>query len=257
MLKFVFWILVALNALVFAFGQGYLGKFKGNEREPARMQHQLAAEKLTLLPMPPGAVPASAPAGTTDSAPGTPAAPAASAASTASTASTAPAAPAAAPASPAAPLLACTEVGSFSAGAARRFETRLARLDLGEHQSRVEVQEQDVKSYLVHIPPLGSKEAAERKTAELRERGVTNSFIMSGDSPLKWAISLGVFKSEAMAQTLVAALNKQGVHSARIFPRGPQVTRFAYQFRGIDAATRAKIAGIADAFDSAQVKSCR
>lgn len=250
MLKFVFWILVALNALMFAFGQGYLGKLKDNEREPARMQHQLAAEKLTLLPMPPRAVPASAPApaGTTDNAPGAPATPAASAASTA---------PAASPASPAAPLLACTEVGSFSAGAARRFETRLARLDLGEHQSRVEVQEQDVKSYLVHIPPLGSKEAAERKTAELRELGVTNSFIMSGDSPLKWAISLGVFKSEAMAQTLVAALNKQGVHRARIFPRGPQVTRFAYRFRGIDAATRAKITGIADAFDSAQVKSCR
>lgn len=239
MLKFVFWILVALNALVFAFGQGYLGKLQGNEREPARMQHQLAADKLTLVP------PAQAQPGGAGAAPD-------------SETAVAPAAPAgpAAVATSATPPAACAEVGSFGAAAARRFETRLAKLDLGQHQSRVEVQEQDVTSYLVHIPPLGSKEAAERKTAELRELGVTNSFIMSGDSPLKWAISLGVFKSEAMAQSLVASLNKQGVHSARIFLRGPQVTRFAYQFRGIDAATRAKVATLADAFDSAQVRAC-
>jgi len=241
-LKFVFWILVALNALVFAFGQGYLGTPKGNEHEPARLQGQLAADKLTLVP--PGRAQQAAAAG----------APAEGRA--AASAPAAPVAPAGPAASAAAPV-ACTEVGTFGASAARRFETRLARLDLGEHQSRVEVQAQDVTSYLVHIPPLGSKEAAERKTAELRELGVTNSFIMSGDSPLKWAISLGVFKSEAAAQTLVASLNKQGVHSARIFPRGPQTTRFAYQFRGIDAATRARIAGIADAFDSAEVKTCR
>lgn len=246
MLKFVFWILAALNALVFAFGQGYLGKLKGNEHEPARLRNQLAADKLTLVPQGQAqAVAAGAPVAVGAQL----AAPAASAASAA--------APAAAGTPAAPPLVACTEVGTFGANAARRFETRLARLDLGEHQSRVEVQEQDVTSYLVHIPPLGSKEAAERKAAALRELGVTNFFIMSGDSPLKWAISLGVFKSEAAAQTLVAALDKQGVHSARIFPRGPQTTRFAYQFRGIDAATRAKIAGIADAFDSAQVRSCR
>jgi hypothetical protein len=158
---------------------------------------------------------------------------------------------------PAAPLVACTEVGTFGAGEARRFEARLARLDLGERQSRRPVQEQEVTSYLVYIPPLGSKEAADRKTAELRGQGVTNSFILSGDSPFKWAISLGVFKTEAGAQALLAALNKQGVRGARVVPRGPQTTRFAYQFRQIDGATRARIAGFADSFDAAQVRSCR
>jgi cell division protein FtsN len=228
-LKVVFWILLGLNAVLFAYGQGLLGKFKGNEHEPARIRNQLAADKLTLVPAA-QALAAGVPA---------------------------PAQPAEAPATAAQALLACTEVGTFGSAGARRFETRLARLELGEHQSRLTVPAQEVTSYLVHIPPLGSKEAAERKAAELRGLGVENLFVMSGDSPLKWAISLGVFKSQAGADALQAALARQGVHGARIYPRGPVTNRFAYRFRDIDAATRARIADIADAFDSAQVKDCR
>jgi hypothetical protein len=231
-LKFVFWILLGLNAVLFAYGRGYLGTAGGAEHEPARMKIQQAADKLKLV-----AASEAQPA---------------AAASAPETEATPPAA-----AAPAAPLVACTEVGTFGAGEARRFEARLARLDLGERQSRRPVQAQEVTSYLVYVPPLGSKEAADRKTAELRGQGVTNSFIMSSDSPFKWAISLGVFKTEAGAQSLLAALNKQGVRTARVAPRGPQSTRFAYQFRQIDAATRVKIVGFADSFDTAQVSSCR
>jgi hypothetical protein len=236
-LKFVFWTLLGLNAVLFAYGRGYLGTAGGNEHEPARMKNQQAADKLKLVAA------NQAQPGAAASAPEAPPAAAAT--------------PAVAGAAPAAPLVACTEVGTFGAGEARRFEARLARLDLGERQSRRPVQEQEVTSYLVYIPPLGSKEAADRKTAELRGQGVTNSFIMSGDSPFKWAISLGVFKTEAGAQALLAALNKQGVRGAHAAPRGPQSTRFAYQFRQIDGATRARIAGFADSFDAAQVRSCR
>jgi cell division septation protein DedD len=119
------------------------------------------------------------------------------------------------------------------------------------------VQAQDVSSYLVNIPPQPSKEAAERKAAELRELGVTNFFIMSGDSPMKWAISLGVFKTESGAQTLLAQLNKQGVHSARITPRGPLSTRYSYRFRDLEEPVRARIATVADAVSSAEVSNCR
>jgi hypothetical protein len=237
-LNFLFWILVALNALLFAYDHGYLGTTSGNEHEPARVRNQLATDKIKLV------APAEAQA----------------LAATAKEAAPADApAPAATPAPVAAaqPVVACTEVGSFGAGEARRFETRLARLDLGDRQSRQAIQAQDVTSYLVYVPPQASKEAADRKVAELRELGVENLFILSADSPYKWAISLGVFKSEASAQTMLAALNKQGVHGARIAPRGPMATRFVYQFRDLDAATRSKIAGYAERFDAAQVSACR
>ncbi|MFL6676311.1 MAG: SPOR domain-containing protein [Massilia sp.] len=227
MLKFVFWILLGLNAVLFAYGQGYLGTVGGNEHEPARLKTQQAADKLKLLP----------------------------ASEARSGAAATPPAPTAAAAAP--DLAGCTEVGTFGASEARRFEARLARLDLGERQSRRPVEAQDITSYLVYLPPAPSKEAADRKVAELRAQGVTNLFIINGDSPYKWGISLGLFRTEAGAQTLLAALGKQGVRGARIAPRGPMSTRYAYQFRGIDADTRTRIAGYADSFNAAQLTSCR
>jgi hypothetical protein len=244
-LRFVFWSLLFLNAVVFAYAKGLLGTNTASDEERARIKPQLEAARLTLL--------------TNEQAEAAKATPASAAAAEASAPAAAEPAPAAAPAQAAAPAkpLACIDVGTFSSGEARRFEARLASLDLGERQSRQAVQAQDVTSYLVNIPPQASKEAADRKAAELRELGVTNFFIMQGDSPLKWAISLGVFKTESGAQTLLAQLNKQGVHSARITPRGPQATRYTYRFRDIEAPARERIVAVADAVSAAEVKSCR
>jgi hypothetical protein len=254
-LRFAFWALLFLNAALFAYGQGYLGTGSGNEHEPARLKRQFNTPKLIVLTAEQAAVAAkAAPAPTApgdDGAAGEPAAarPAAPAQPEAPAQS-----PAQAPARASA-ALACLDVGSFSANDARRFEARLAALDLGDRQSRQALQAQDVSSWLVNLPPQGSKEAADRKAAELRNLGVTNFFVMQGDSPLKYAISLGVFKTESGAQTLLAQLNKQGVHTARITPRGPQTTRYTYRLRGLDEATRKRIAGYAGRYD-AEAKSC-
>jgi cell division septation protein DedD len=221
MLKFVFWSLLAANAVLLAYSQGVLGNFKGNEREPARMKSQLNTDKLVLVP-----------------------------AARASAAAPEPARP---PAEPAA----CLEVGDFAAAEARRFEARLAPLGLGERLTRQVLGAADTSSYMVYIPPQGGKEAADRKAAELKTLGVTNYFILSDGSPLKWGISLGVFKSEAAAQTLLAALNKQGVHSARIAARGGQAGKVAFQLRDVDAPTKTKIDDIAGSFPAVETRGCK
>jgi hypothetical protein len=219
-LKFIFWSLLCMNGVLLAYSQGVLGNFKGSEREPARMKNQLSPDKLVLIP----AVRASA-------------------------ALTETAKPA--------ELAACIEVGNFAPAEARRFEARLAPLELGERQSRQSVASSEATSHIVYVPPLASKEAAERKAAELKAIGVTDYFIMSDNSPMKWAISLGVFKSEAAAQTLLAALNKQGVHSARLAARGAPTNKVAFQFRAIDAAAKAKIDDIASSFPALETRSCK
>lgn len=176
----------------------------------------------------------------------------------------APAAPAAteetaaAPAVAAPPLsYACTEVGNFLLADARRFEAQVAALDLGDRQSRRNVAGQEVSSYMVYIPPQGSKEGADRKAGELKQLGVTNYFIMNESSPTRWGISLGVFKSESGAQTQLASLNKQGVHSARIAPRYTASKQLAYQFRDLDAATRARLEKIKAQFPEQDLRSCK
>ncbi len=218
MLKFIFWSLLCLNGVLFAYSQGVLGHFNGNEREPARLRSQLNPDKLRLVP-PPSAAAAALPA-------------------------------------PVA-LTACIEVGDFSAADARRFEAQLVPLQLGDRQTRQNLATGDATSHIVFIPPQGSKEAAERKAGELKNRGVTDYFIVSDNSALKWGISLGVFKTEAAAQTLLASLVRRGVRSARVAARGAQPSKLAFQFRAIDAATRAAIGELAGGAPALETRACR
>lgn len=234
MLKFAFWFLLALNAALLAYSQGLLGH-AGEEHEPARLQNQLNGDKLRLLPAKQLAAqveegaPASAPTALVQ----------------------------AAQATPATTTVACIEVGSFGAAEGRRFESRLASFKLGARVKRLAFDGIDPTSYIVYIPPQASKEGAERKAGELKSLGVTDYFIMNDASPMKHAISLGVFKSETLAQTLLATLVKQGVHSARISPRGGSPARLAFQIRDIDGGQRGRIVALADGFQDVASKACK
>ena len=220
MLKWIFWGLLGLNGLLFALGHGYLGTWGGGEREPARLLLQQNADKLTLV-SPAAALAASKRA------------------------------------APAAVLVACTEIGNFVAADAARFEASLAPLALGERQARRNLPGPEISSYMVFIPPQGSKEGADRKAGELKQLGVSNYFIMSDSSALPWAISLGVFKSEAAAQKLLAALARQGVHSARIAPRMAGSKQMAFQLRDLDAPVRARVEQIMAAFPDQEMRDCK
>jgi len=241
-LKFVFWALLGANGVLLAYGQGLLGQPGDAAREPARLKNQLAPERMQQL---------------------TPTQARQAAASAEPQPQAEVAAPLPEPAPEPAPapvprnLVACVQAGPFSTADARRFEARVARLGLTPRQSRIEIPYQEVTSRLVYLPPNGGREGAQRRVAELRERGVTNFFIMQNDtSPLRYAISLGVFKSDGAAQKLVADLQRQGVRGVRILPRGPQVTRAGYQYRQIDADERDRLTGIADNYNGVEVTRC-
>ncbi len=221
MLKFIFWSLIAINGALLAYSQGYLGNVRSNEREPARVKAQLNPDKLTLV-------------------------------------SSAQAQAAAAAATPKpAELVACTEIGNFTSPLAKRFEALVSELELGERQSRHNTSGGEGATHIVAIPPQGSKEGAEKKAGELKRMGVTNYFIMSDDTPMKWGISLGVFKNEQAAKDLLAALNKQGVQSARITSRGGAGNRVVYQFRDIEQATRARLELIKADFPGQELRDCK
>ena len=240
MLKFVFWALLGANGVLLAYGQGLLGQPGDAAREPARLKNQLAPERMQQL------TPTQARQAAASAAPQPQAEVAAPMPE-----------PAPVPVPVARDLVACVQAGPFSTADARRFEARVARLGLTPRQSRIEIPYQEVTSRLVYLPPNGGREGAQRRVAELRERGVTNFFIMQNDtSPLRYAISLGVFKSDGAAQKLVADLQRQGVRGVRILPRGPQVTRAGYQYRQIDAAERDRLTGIADNYNGVEVTRC-
>lgn len=230
MLKFLFFALLCLNGVLLAYNQGLLGSVKASAREPQRIRNQINTDKLVLLSPASANLPAAAPA--------------------------APPVPAPEPA-PQAALVACTEMGNLDGADARRFDNLIAPLALGERVVKSEVISQEITSHMVMIPPQSSKEAADAKAAELKELGVSNYFIMNETTPTKWAISLGVFKSEAAARTLLAALVKQGVTGAKVAGRSTSITRHVYRFKDLEPATKDKLDAIADRFTQLETRACK
>lgn len=238
MLKFFLLVLVAINAALFAYHQGHLEPLFPSGREPARVSRQLNADKIKLLrPVPSGAVPAA-------SSPGGNAEPAESKASagdeSVQAANT--------------QLTACTEIGTFNPAEARRFETQLAALALDARLTRREVVE--AGSHMVLIPPQGSREAAEKKAAELRGFGVNEFYVIQENSAQRWGISLGVFRSEEAARTHLSTLNQKGIRSARLIEYKMPLKKVAFQLRGLAPDVQQQVVKIGAVFPGQQISAC-
>ncbi|WP_016834870.1 hypothetical protein [Herbaspirillum lusitanum] len=259
MLKLLFWLLLIGNAALFAMQRGYLGATASERHEPKRLAQQLHPETLTILPANSeklvSPAKSDAPAGTVaaaaaedaakDAKPGKPDA-------------TPPEAKAPADAAaPAVPLIACTEIGNFNAVEVRKFDVQLSSLNLPVKPTTRSVQE--AASHMVYIPTQDGKEGADRKTAELRRLGIQDFYVMPESQPnpaLRWAISLGVFKTEEAAKAYIGRLIPQGVRSARIMARNVTSNKQAYQWRNVDAATKTALDGLKAKFPNQEMRSC-
>lgn len=237
MLKILFAILIVINGVLLSYQQGWLDALLPVSHEPTRLSAQLHPERLRLI------VPETSPP-VVDAAPAT---------SSEVTTDVAPV-PASTPSAPAANIAACLELGNFEMSEAQRFQPRLAGLGLGERLKRKLVQE-NVR-HIVYIPPLGSREAADRKGAELRAMGIHDYFVIKDSSPLQWGISLGIFRTEESARNHLQTLVAQGVRSARVGTHGLSGNRIAFQLRGIDAATRQAIDHMLEDFPKLQWRDC-
>jgi hypothetical protein len=225
MLKFFFWVLLLANAALFAYRDGYLDTMLPSGREPGRMSDQLNADKIKLIP-------ASAAADAD--------VPAAREEKREEEKNT--------------EVTACTEIGNFSADDAKRFEARLAALSLRERVSRRSIQE--AVTHMVYIPSQGDKDGADRKAAELRRLGIDDFFIIQDNSPLRWAISLGVFKVEEKARAHLVNLSRKGVRSARIGPYNVTTTMVAFQLRELNADMKAGVEKIKADFPKQEMRAC-
>ncbi len=222
MLKLVFGCLVAANAGLYAYQQGYLETLLPEGREPGRAASQLYADKIKLLPAAP--VAAEEPVVLE---------------------------PAAAKVND---ILACTEIGNFDTADAKRFETRLADWSLGDRLSRRNVRE--VARHMVYIPSQGDKDGAEKKSSELRRLGIKDFYVIQDNTELQWGISLGIFKSEEAARTHLATLSQKGVRTARLGVHQVTTNKVLFQMRALDADTKGKLDKIKTDFPNQEVRSC-
>jgi hypothetical protein len=151
----------------------------------------------------------------------------------------------------------CFEWGAFSATEAARAQQLLEPLALGERLAERKTQE---TAWWVFIPPQpaegNARQVALRKAGELKKLGVQDYFIVQEEGPNRWAVSLGVFRSEEAAQAHLAALRSQGVRSARVGEREAPVPKIWLQVNGVDAALEERLGEIARQIDNSELREC-
>jgi hypothetical protein len=152
------------------------------------------------------------------------------------------------------PSLACMEWGSFTVADAPRAEQALEPLALGGRLAQRRTEE--VAGWWVFIPPQASRQAAVRKAAELKTLGVSEYFIVQEEGEYRWALSLGVFRSEEAAQARLATLRAQGVRTARVGPRETVVPKIWLQVKSVDAPLQARLKEIARQIDGSELRDC-
>ena len=203
-------IVIALmfaNLLALAIWKGWLGggAYPG---EPERLSNQLNPERMRLVAVRPVPAPVAA-ASVPPVAPAVPELP------------SPPVAPAPVVENPAPP--GCVAFSGLTTPQRDELGARIA--SAGPGFKLTESRTGAVTSWWVHVPPQGSKEAAERKAAELRKLGVNDLFIVNDPGPAQFAISLGLYKNETQANRLLESLREKGVRSAQVAGRGATALR--------------------------------
>jgi hypothetical protein len=155
---------------------------------------------------------------------------------------------------PAAVAAACMEWGSFTVADAPRAEQALEPLALGGRLAHRRAEE--VAGWWVFIPTMGSRQGALKKGAELRNLGVDDFFIVQDEGEHRWALSLGVFRTEDGAQAHLAALQARGVRSARVVARETVVAKIWLQVKSVDAPLEARLKEIARQIEGSELKNC-
>jgi hypothetical protein len=163
-------------------------------------------------------------------------------------------APASAPVSAPTAAAACLEWGSFTVADAPRAEQALESLGLGARLAQRRSEEQ--AGWWVFIPPQANRQSALRKAAELKQLGVEDYFVVQEDGAYRWALSLGVFRTEEAAQARLAALRGQGVRSALVGARETVVPKVWLQVKGVDAPLQLRLKEIARQIEGSELKDC-
>lgn len=224
-----FLLLVLANVAFFAWSN-FVSE-SDTQSDPAPLRRQVAPEKLRILPA---------------DALATPPAP---------TPTPAPAPAPAATTVPAPAAMACTEWGAFAAADATRAAEALAPLALGARLSQRQVDES--ASWWVYFPPRASRPDAQKKAEEVKRLGIEDYFIVQDEGPFRFAVSLGVFKTEAAANSRLEALKAKGVKTAQVAKRDTALQKTWFQVRPSDEALAAKLREIAQGFSGSEVRDCQ
>lgn len=254
-MKIFFWMLVAVNAILFA----VMAFFGG---EPALVAPEAVYAEKIIVASEPAAAPVAASSPIASEVPAAASAPASAPVSAPVAAAPAPApalAPVPAPALASAPVAvapakssACYEWGEFSGSDLEQAGLALKKLSSG---AKIGQRETDRSiGFWVYVPPLKDKAASAEKVAQLKARGVTEYFVVQDAGEWQNAISLGVFKTRESAQNFLKTLQAKGVVSAKLGERSGKTKSVTFLIGNLDAETSARLMVVQKDFAGSDLK---
>lgn len=220
MMRAIFWILLAVNVMLFALIQW--GGLLAADEQMGPTQPALHEEQIRLQ----ADLPQSAPVVAT---------------------------PASAPVAARPEIQACLEWGEFSGADLTKATAALAPLQLGDKLSQRQVEH--TIGYWVYIPPPADKNALNQNIAQLKARGIKEYFIVQEAGQWLNAISLGVFKTQEAAQKFRDELHSMGIRSAQSGERISKFKAVIFRMNGVDEATGAKLAALQKDFAGSELKN--
>ena len=118
--------------------------------------------------------------------------------------------------------VACYEWSSFTMARVNEAVGLAQKLNITTQAKQIAPGQQENVRYWIYKPPLASAEAAQSKAEELRKLGVEDFFIVQDDPKWRNAISFGVFRDEKLADRLMEDLKAKGVRLLIKSARGGQ-----------------------------------
>lgn len=248
-MKIFFWMLVAVNVILFA----VMAFFGG---EPALVAPEAVHAEKIIVASEPAAAPVAASSPIASEVPAAASAPASAPVSAPVAAAPAPApAPVPVPAPVAAAPAkssACYEWGEFSGSDLEQAGLALKKLSSG---AKIGQRETDRSiGFWVYVPPLKDKAASAEKVAQLKARGVTEYFVVQDAGEWQNAISLGVFKTRESAQNFLKTLQAKGVVSAKLGERSGKTKSVTFLIGNLDAETSARLMVVQKDFSGSDLK---
>lgn len=150
-------------------------------------------------------------------------------------------------AAPAAGAAACLNWRGIAPGEIERARQKLAPLKLGTSLEVLPPPEGPVR-YWVYVPPRESAEDAQKKVAEYQRLGVSDFFAVNDGGRWQNAISLGLYSTQEAADRRLAGLRDKGVRSAIIRERNDILQTATLRLRGVPAERRAELEELAKGF---------
>ncbi|MEI7430975.1 MAG: SPOR domain-containing protein [Betaproteobacteria bacterium] len=112
-------------------------------------------------------------------------------------------------------------------------------------------------SFWVFIPPLASKQDAERKAGELKALRVPEIFIVQEPGPNRFAISLGIFSSKEAASERLAELREKGVRSAKVGERDVKPAFGSLEIQGPEVQADGLRQALTVAMPKTRIAACK